>query len=140
MVRVKPESEIKKNYEDSTALVPTRYEAGVRAAEWQGSALEGQALYEEMMMRADVLARRAAGINRVSDEEWKSNAITKGKPTIGVRMKAASSKQVAGFRPYREVLLGIDLPAKTADPMANLMNRAGAVVQALVDKKKELKG
>lgn len=140
MVRVKPESEIKKNYEDSTALVPARYEAGVRSATWQTEALKGQSLYEEMMRRADVLARRASGIQRTSDEEWKTNAIAKGKPTIGTRMKAASGKQVEGFRPYREALVGLDLPDRVADPMANLMNRGGAVVQKLVDTKKAIKG
>lgn len=140
MVKVKPESEIKKNYEDSTALVPARYEAGVRAATWQTEALAGQDLYEEQMRRDEILKRRRAGIEKISDEAWKKAAIDKGRNVIGARMKAASDKQVAGFRPYREVLLAVDLPAKTADPMANLLNRAGAVVMALVNKKKEIAG
>jgi hypothetical protein len=53
-------------------------------------------------------------------------------------MKDASEDQVRGFRPYREALVAVELPPKVADPMANLMNRAGAVVKALVDKKKEI--
>lgn len=138
MVRVKPESQAKKNYEDSTALVPSRYEAGVRGAEWQGPSLEGQALYEEQMRRDEILKRRAAGIEKVSNASWENDTITKGKPLIASRMKAASGKQVEGFRPYRETLLAVDLPPKTADGMANLINRAGAVVQAMIDKKKEL--
>jgi len=140
MVRVKSESEIKKNYEDSTALVPARYEAGVRSATWQAAAIEGQDLYEEQMRKDEVLKRRASGIQRTSDEEWRSNAVIKGKPNIGTRMKAASGKQVEGFRPYREALVGLDLPGKTADPMTNLMNRAGAVVQKLVDTKRQISG
>ena len=138
MVKVKPESEIKKNYEDSTALVPARFEAGVKAATWQSEALEGQDLYVEQMQKAEILARRASGIERVSDETWRSDTITKGRNIIGARMKAASGKQVAGFRPYREALLAVDLPAKTSDPMQNLINRAGAVVMAMVNKKAEL--
>ena len=138
MVKVKPESEIKKNYEDSTALVPARFEAGVKSATWQSEALEGQDLYVEQMQKADILARRASGIEKVSDETWRSDTISKGRNIIGARMKAASGKQVAGFRPYREALLAVDLPAKTSDPMQNLINRAGAVVQAMVDKKAEL--
>jgi len=138
LVKVKPESEIKKNYEDSTALVPARFEAGVKSATWQSEALEGQDLYVEQMQKADILARRASGIEKVSDETWRSDTISKGRNIIGARMKAASGKQVAGFRPYREALLAVDLPAKTSDPMQNLINRAGAVVQAMVDKKAEL--
>ena len=140
MVKVKPESEIKKNYEDSTALVPGRFEAGVRAASWQGAAIAGQDLYEEQMRRDEILARRSKGIEKVSDEKWRGATIDKGKAVIGSRMKAASDKQLAGYRPYREAMVSLDLPARTSDPMQNLLNRAGAVVQSMVDKKKELSG
>jgi len=140
MVKVKPESDAKKNYEQSTALVPERFEAGVRIASWHDEALDGQDLYETQMRNDTVLKRRAKGIDRVSDEQWRRDAINKGKNIIGVRMKDASDKQVTNFRPYRDALTGVDLPARTPDPMANLMNRAGAVVKALVDKKKELEG
>ena len=140
MVKVKPESEIKKNYEDSTALVPARFEAGVRSATWQSEALAGQDLYVEQMTRPDILARRSAGIEKISDETWRRNTIDKGKTIIGARMKQASQKQIEGFRPYREALQAVDLPPRTADPMTNLINRAGAVVQAMVDKKREVSG
>ena len=140
MVKIKSEAEIKKNYEDSTALVPSRFEAGVKTANWQGEAIAGQALYEEQMRRDEILKRRAAGINKVSDEAWRSATIEKGKGVIGARMKAASGKQVAGFRPYREALAALDLPPKTSDPMQNLINRAGAVVQRMVDTKKSVSG
>jgi len=138
LVKVKSETDSKKNYEDSTALVPGRFEAGVKTANWQSPASAGQTLYEEQMRRDEILKRRAKGIDKVSDEAWRRDTIDKGKNIIGTRMKNASDKQVTNFRPYREALVGLDLPAKTADPMANLMNRAGAVVKALVDKKKEL--
>lgn len=140
MVKVKSESEIKANYEDSTALVPKRFEQGVKGATWQSESLAGQDLYEEQMRRDEILKRRSKGIERVSDEAWRRDTIDKGKAVIGSRMKAASGKQVEGFRPYREALLAVDLPAKTTDPMQNLINRAGAVVMAMVDKKKEIDG
>jgi hypothetical protein len=138
MVKVKPESDAKKNYEDSTALVPARFEAGVKSASWQDAAKEGQDLYVTQMTNSDVLARRSKGIDKVSDEQWRIKTVQKGKNIIGTRMKDASEDQVRGFRPYREALVAVELPPKVADPMANLMNRAGAVVKALVDKKKEI--
>ena len=140
MVKVKPESEAKKNYEDSTTLVPARFEAGVKSATWQTEAKAGQDLFEAQMARPEILARREKGIDKVSDETWRKTTVEKGKSIIGMRMKLASEKQITNFRPYREVLTSVDLPPKTADPMANLMNRAGAIVKALVDKKKELEG
>lgn len=138
MVKVKPESEIKKNYEDSTALVPARFEAGVKAADWHDPALEGQDLYETQMARPEILARREKGIGRVSDDQWRRETVDKGKPIIGARMKAASGKQVERFRPFREVLLATDLPPRVPDPMQNLINRGGAIVSALVKKREEL--
>ncbi len=140
MVKVKPESEIKKNYEDSTALVPARYEAGIRNATWQQEALAGQDLYEEQMRKEEILRRRAAGIAKVSDESWKQDAINKGRNVIGARMKAASGKQIEGFRPYREALASLDLPPRTSDPMTNLIERAGAVVMKMVETKKQQSG
>ena len=138
MVKVKPESDAKKNYEDSTALVPARFEAGVKSAVWQQAAKDGQDLYVTQMTNSDILARRLKGVDKTSDESWRKDTINKGKNIIGARMKDASDKQIANFRPYRDALTAVDLPPKTADPMANLMNRAGAVVKALVDKKKEI--
>lgn len=138
MVKVKPESEIKKNYEDSTALVPARFEAGVKTAVWNAPSLAGQGLYEEKMVMPEVLARRARGIEKVSDESWRRDTIDKGRNVIGARMKAASGKQVEGYRPFREALVALDLPPKTADPMTNLIERGGAVVMTMVDTKKAL--
>ncbi len=82
-----------------------------------------------------IIARRASGIDRISNEAGSATTITKGRSVIASRMKAASGKQVAGYRPYREALLGLDLPAKTTDPMQNLINRAGAVVMKMVEVK-----
>ena len=138
MVKIKSETDIKANYEASTALVPARYEQGVKAATWQNEALKGQSLYEEQMSRPEILKRRAKGISNVSDDAWRTDALNKGRNIIGARMKAASDKQVSGFRPYREVLAGLTLPDRVADPMTNLTNRAGAVVNALVTKKREV--
>ncbi len=138
MVKVKSESEIEKNYKASTALVPDRFEAGVKSASWQGAALEGQDLYETKMRMEEVLKRRESGISKVSDDSWRTDTVNKGKNIIGARMQAASGKQVAGYRPYREALSSLDLPPRTADPMQNLISRAGAVVQTQVNVKKQL--
>ena len=132
---MKAESEIKKNYEDSTALVPQRFEAGVRSASWQAASLEGQDLYEQQMRRDEILKRRSAGVEKVSDEAWRRDTIDKGKSVIASRMKASSDKQVSGYRPYRDALGALTLPQKTTDPMANLFNRAGAVVDTMVKTK-----
>lgn len=138
MVRVKSETDIKANYEKSTGDVGRRFEIGVKTADWQSNAKEGQALYEEMMAKAEVLARRLKGIDRVSDAEWRSQTITKGKGIIGSRMKMASGKQIDRYRPYRNLIEGIDLPAKTADVETNIANRCVPIAVAQRKLKEEI--
>jgi hypothetical protein len=137
-MKVKSASLSQANYTAAAALVPSRYKAGVQSAEWQGKALEGQALYVQRLQDPDVLARRAKNIGKVSDADWRNAADTKGSPIIGARMTAAAPKQQANWAPYRSVLESLTLPPKTADPMSNLTNRAGAVVQAMVNTKKSV--
>lgn len=137
MVKVKSNADIKTNYTAGANVAGTRYKQGVSTADWQNAALNGQDLYIQMMQQAEVLARRASGISKVSDSTWRQAATDKGAPIIGARMIAAADKQVNGFAPYKAALESLSLPAKTVDPMQNLVNRAGAVVQALVNTKKQ---
>lgn len=122
-MKVKSQSDIKKNYEQSTSIVTDRYKDGVRDASWKEEAIKGQGLYEEQMSNPTVLQRREKGINRVSDEEWRLNTQTKGAPIIASRMKLASGKQAQRFEPYRSALESITLPDKTTDPAQNVINR-----------------
>ena len=87
-MKVKSQSDIKKNFESSTALVTDRYKTGVKTAAWKDAAKDGQDLYEQMMADPAVLSRREKGIDRVSDEEWRTAAQEKGAPIIASRMKA----------------------------------------------------
>ena len=137
MVKVKSNADIKTNYTSGANVASVRYKQGVSTAEWQGQALKGQALYVAMMQQAEVLARRAAGISKQTDANWRAAATDKGAPIIGARMIAAADKQVSNFAPYKAALESLTLPDKTVDPMQNLINRAGAVVQALVNTKKQ---
>lgn len=140
MVKVKSEQAIKSNYEASTTDVGRRFEQGVQGADWRESALAGQDLYVEQMSKSEILARRSRGIEKVSDAEWRTATVSKGRNIIGDRMKKASQKQIDGYRPYRTLLEGISLPPKTADPVQNTMNRVIPIVEAQANLKKELKG
>lgn len=122
-MRVKSQSEIKANFEQSTAIVTPRYTKGVATASWKDQAINGQDLYVATMQNPTILARREKGINKVSDEQWRSAATTKGAPVIAQRMKDASGKQASGFEPYRVALEGMTLPDRTTDPAQNVANR-----------------
>lgn len=139
MVKVKSAAQIAEAYNRSIAGVGPSYQAGINAAQgWQQGALDAQSLYEEKMRQADVLARRAKGIGRVSDAEWKANALAKGAARIGPGMQAGANKRTQNFEPYRQALESVSLPARTADGVTNVQNRVIPIVQALMDKKKSL--
>jgi hypothetical protein len=139
MVKVKSASVIAQNYERSIAGVGPSYQQGVNNAQgWQQASIEGQSLYEARMREADVLARRAKGIAKVSDAEWKANALNKGAARIGPGMQAGAAKRTQNFEPYRQALESVTLPARTADGVTNVQNRVIPIVQALMDKKKSL--
>jgi hypothetical protein len=137
-MKVKSSETIKKNYTASAALVPERFRTGVASASWKDSALQGQGLYVQMLSDPNVLARRTKGIDRVSDESWRTDTINKGAAVIGSRMTGAADKQASRFAPYAATLASIELPARTADPATNVMNRVTPIAVALRAKKNEI--
>jgi hypothetical protein len=137
-MKVKSSETIKKNYTASAALVPERFRTGVSTASWKDAAQAGQGLYVQMLSDPSVLARRTKGIDRVSDDSWRTDTITKGAGVIGARMTAAADKQASRFAPYAAVLSGMTLADRTADPATNVANRVAPIAVALRAKKNEI--
>jgi len=141
MVRVKSAEAIDAAYKAAIPSVPQKYKDGVGATTgWKEKAIDGQGLYEERMRDPAVLGRRRAGLEGVSEEEWKAKARDVGATRIGPGMAAGAAKRKTKYAPYREALVAVDLPNRTADPMANIDNRVKPIVQALLDKKREITG
>ena len=142
-MKVRSAEAAKKAYIEGAAKAPERYKAGIAATTgWKekASSPEAEALYAAKLQESIASKRRQRALENTSEEEWKSNAMNKGASVIGQRMAAAAEKQSRNVAPYLEALRNTELPARTADPMTNVTNRVGAVVQALVNKKKEIKG
>lgn len=134
MVFVPNAQERKKAYTDSIAGVPSAYGAGIaRTQGWKESALNGQTLYEEQMRNPAVLSRRADGLQKVSEQDWKLKASTLGVQRIANGMTAAADKQAQNYEPIAEALRGVTLQARTSDPMQNIDNRVKPIVAAAVN-------
>lgn len=141
MVKIKSLETIKNRWSSAIPRVPGAYKEGVSSVtDWKERALEGQSLYEKKMSDAAILKRRAKALENVSTDEWKSKAANLGSARIGAGMSANVDKYTKGFAPFREAIANTSLPPRSEDGMQNLTNRAGAVVQALIQKKKELVG
>jgi hypothetical protein len=131
MVFVPSKEERKKKYVAATAGVAASYGAGIaRTTNWKETALAGQGLYEEQMRKPDVLARRTQGLEKVSNEQWKSKAATLGVQRIAAGMVEGADRQANNYEPIAEALRSLTLPARTSDPMQNIDNRTKPVVQA----------
>ena len=143
MVKIKSQSEIAKNYDDSIGRVPAAYKAGVQATtDWQekASSESAESNYAAGVAEAAAAKRRQRAVQNVSNAEWQNAAVNKGSTRIATGMKEGSAKRTANFEPYRSAIEGVTLPDRTTDPIANVDNRVKPIVQVLVDTKKAIKG
>lgn len=143
MVKIKSASDIDKKYKDAISRVPANYKQGIQATtNWQeraGSA-EAEELWKVKIAEAAASGRRQKAVAQVSNSEWQTKAANIGATRIGAGMTAGADKRTRNFEPYRSTIEGTTLPARTADPMANVTNRVGGMVMALVATKKSIKG
>lgn len=130
----KTKSQAKANLEASISYIPERYTAGVQQADWFGPASSEQAEknYGAAVSRAVAGKTRQKGINKTTNEAWKSAAVTKGAPIIGERLRASLGKWEAKWGPmYDSVISAVDaLPPKTTDWKANINSRLVPTVAA----------
>ena len=143
MVKIKSASEIDKKYKDAISRVPANYKAGVQGTtNWQERAASAEAedLWKAKIAEAAAANRRQKAVAQVSNSEWQSKAANLGAARIGAGMTAGADKRTRNFEPYRSAIEGTSLPARTADPMANIDNRVKGIVSSLVAVKKSIKG
>ena len=134
MVFVKSKEERKAKYLGSLGQVPGNYKSGIeRTQGWKESALAGQSLYEQKMSDQNVLRRRERSLQKVSEADWKNNAVNKGATRIAAGMQAGANKQADNYEPIAEALRGVNLPPRSADPMANIDSRVKPIVQAAIN-------
>lgn len=142
MVKVKPQAQITANYIASTNQVPQKYQQGVQGAEWQAAAAseQAEANYAAGVQEAASNKSRQTGINKVSNQAWQSAAANKGATRIAQGMRDGAAKQAQNWAPFRSVIEGIDLPARTRDAAANVQNRVLPLAVALQEAKKAQQG
>ncbi|GAG60168.1 unnamed protein product [marine sediment metagenome] len=143
MVKIKSAGQIDANYKAAIGRVPGAYKTGVMGtSDWQEKASSdaAESLYAEKVAEAVAAGRRKKAVSAVSNAEWQGAAANVGAARIGAGMTAGAGKRTSNFEPYRSAIEGVTLPARTADPLANVDARVKPIVSALVETKKSIKG
>jgi hypothetical protein len=97
-------------------------------------------LFAAKMQAAIANKSRQKGLGKVTESEMNSAMQATGATNYRSGTSRSADKQARNVEPYYAALDGLEgkYPARTADPMANLTNRAGLVVKTLSDLKKRI--
>ena len=141
-IKVKDPSTISANYKASASRAGTSYKQGIVGVDWKTPAASAAAeqLYGAKVQEAVAAGRRQKAIQAVSNDSWYNMANVKGSVNIVTGITNGADKQAAGYAPYGQKLNGMTIPDRVADGHQNLIARAGAVVDAEIALKKQLKG
>jgi len=133
MVR-KTTTEAKANFESAITYIPDRYAAGVAKADWLTPAKSDVAEknYADAVSKAISGKTRQKAIAGMTNEDWKTAAVEKGKPVIGERIRGALDKWATEWGPmYDKVGATVDkLPPSGLDFRANISQRLVPTVEA----------
>lgn len=129
----KTKEEARANLESSITFIPDRFRRGVSRADWAtpaGSEV-AEKNYAEALTKAIAAKKRQTEIRKISNATWQTQAINKGAPVIGERIRAALGTWVATWGPmYDQVVSAVaTLPARTLDWRVNINNRVAKVVE-----------
>lgn len=97
-------------------------------------------LYADKIAQAVANKSRQKGLSKVSESDMNAAMQATGAQNYRSGTSRSADKQSKNVEPYYAGLDALEgkLPARTSDPMANLMNRAGAVVKTMVEIKKRI--
>jgi hypothetical protein len=143
VVKVRPISIAKKKFEEAVKRAAPFYELGVKnPRENLVAAVEArkQAMYESLRdaIEKDLIF---GGLKRRGHEFWQKRAVEKGARRWGDETPKRVDDWESGFKPFADTLSAVAMSPKRrkGDP-ANIAERVGAIVQALIRKKHELRG
>jgi len=97
-------------------------------------------LWAERLQQAIQAKSRQKALARVSEQDMNAAMLASGAQNYRTGTARSADKQITRAEPYYAALDALEgkFPARTSDPMANLMNRAGLVVKTLVEVKKRV--
>lgn len=130
---VKSKEQARANFESAIPMIPTRYAAGVKAADWQTPAGSDQSEsnYASQVQKAIAAKKRQAAVKKVSNIDWQQAAATKGSAVIADRLTGALAKWSTNWGPMYDAVVSriATLPPRTVDFRQNVTARLLPVVE-----------
>ncbi|MEM0010357.1 MAG: hypothetical protein QXW39_07420 [Candidatus Bathyarchaeia archaeon] len=143
MVVVKPIEYIKTKFKKRVEVAGPEYEHRVKTTEksWADEAIAAEHKRNEGLKRAIETNLINLGILRRGTAFWRERTARKGAPRWRDETPKSVDTYAKEVKDFFDALLALALPPKKVkgDP-ANIMERVGGVVKALIAKKKEKRG
>lgn len=118
----------------NTPVISQRYQQGVEAADWATPTQSPAAAANWFagVTQANADGRYQAGVQRVTNQEWRQMSVQKGAAIIGQRIVASLNKYQARFGPILQAMntAAAALPPRTSSASQNIQQRLLPVVQA----------
>jgi hypothetical protein len=125
----------------SEAAAP-EYKFGVEnpKKDWAQATKDAEGNYKAGVIKAANEGRFGKGVAKAGTNKWQKNAAGKGADRWPAGIANAQGDYEAGFAPYREALINLNLPPRGPKGDPKNIQRVAAVAKALHEKKLELKG
>lgn len=131
MARIKSLSEIASKFVRRASGAGEEYKKGVSATQdWQGPTAAAAGNYASGVTAAISDGRFEKGVAKVTTEEWKSKAMTKGGANYGVGIRTSEQDFSRGYAPYREVVASVVLPPRGPKGSPENYERVRAIGEA----------
>lgn len=126
----------RENYVQSISIVPQRYSQGIEGADWKKGVSNPAANenYKTGVQKAIADNSWKKGVDKVSNEQWKSMALSKGAQSISEGMRQGQEKYATNFSPILSAINSAvnSLPPRSTDAMNNIDARLKPVVKAAI--------
>jgi hypothetical protein len=139
-INVKSIQSAEQSMTEAAGTISARYTRGIANADWVDPAKSdaAESLYGTKVQQAATNKTRQKAIAKLTNAAWLTPAQGKGAQRIAAGFTAGITKWGTNWAPYGQALAALNLPPRQADGMANLQNRAGAVVQAMITTKQQI--
>ena len=142
MATIKSMDRIKAKWNERASVSGGAYADGIAnpRADWATQAKAAESNYEKGVQAAISAKRFGKGVSRAGTAKWQKGATEKGTVRWAAGISGAVDAYETGFKPYRDVIASLTLPARGPKGDAANITRVSTVANALHAKKVAISG